>query len=80
MIGVRMFAMTKIQCNTHLSPKFSVREWVPKVMIVEPLTAQRSEQSGLILRSAVDGGITLTFAPVSTRKQWSEYLSVKNGI
>ena len=73
-----MSAMTKIHQNTRLSPKSSVRERVPKVAIIEPLTGRRPEQSGLILRSAGDGGITLTSAPVSTKKRRPEYLSVKN--
>ena len=73
-----MSARTKIHRNTRLSPKSSVRERVPKVAILEPLTARRPEQSGLILRSAGDGRITLTSAPVSTKKRRPEYLSVKN--
>ena len=77
-IGVWMSAMMKIHRNTHLSPKSSVRERVPKVAIVKPLTAQRLEQLGLILQSAVDGEITLTSVPVSTRKRQPEYVSLKN--
>ena len=73
-----MCAMMKIQRNTRLSPKSSVRERVPKVAIIEPLTARRPEQSGLILQSAADGGIMLTSAPVFARKWRLEYLSVKN--
>ena len=73
-----MSAMMKIHRNTHLSPKSSVRERVPKVAIVKPLTARRPKQSGLILQSAVDGLITLTSVPVSTRKRPPEYVSLKN--
>ena len=47
MIGVKILAMTKIQWNTHLSPKSSVRDRVPKVAMGEPLTAQRTELSCL---------------------------------
>ena len=70
--------MTKIQRNTHWSPKSSVRDQVPKVAMGEPLTPWRPEQSCLFIRSVVDGGLTLTFVLVSMRNRRPVVASFKN--
>ena len=44
MIGVEVSAMTKIQQNTRLRSKSSVRDRVPKVAMEDPLTARRPEK------------------------------------
>ena len=47
MMGMWVSAMTKIYQNTQWRPKSNVSERVPKVVIEEPLTAQRPKQSCL---------------------------------
>ena len=60
--------MPKIHRNTHLRPKSSVRDQVPKVAMEDPLTARKPEQFCLLFRSLGEGGTMLTSAPVSMRK------------
>ena len=73
-----MSAMTNIHRNVCHRPRSSVSERVPKVAMAEPLTARRAKQFCLCFRSAVDGGMTLTSAPVSIRKRRLELWSVRN--
>ena len=53
---------------TTASPISKVMDFSPKVEMVDVLTAWRIMEAGLRF-SAVEGGITLTSAPVSTRKR-----------
>ena len=75
MIGVRMSAITKIQRNTHLSPKSKFKDRLPKVAMEDPLTVLRPEQSCLFFHFDGKGGMMLTSAPVSMRKRWPELAS-----
>ena len=77
-MGMRMSAVMKIHQNACRRPKSSIRERVPYIVMGEPLTARSSDKSCLFFQSIVDGGITLTSAPVSIRKWHSELLSVRN--
>ena len=58
-----MSAMINIHRKVRRRPRSRVSERVPYVAMEEPLTARRAKQSCLFLRSALDGGITLTSAP-----------------
>ena len=69
-----MSATMKIHLKTRRRPKSSVIDRVPYVGMGEPLTA-RSPNSCLCFRSAAVGGMTLTSAPVSTRKRRPVFLS-----
>ena len=77
MIGVRMSAIMKIHWNIRRRPKSMVRDLMLYVGIEEPLTAL-SPRSSLCFRSAAVGGMILTSAPVSIRKQRPEILSHRN--
>ena len=61
-------AMIKIQRKVLRKPRLSVSERVPYVAIAVPLTAERAKPSCFLRRSVRVGGMTLTCAPVSTRK------------
>lgn len=67
-----MANLTSAAMNTHLNvllkPKFSVSERCPYVRITVLLTAWSGDVLGFFL-SACDAGITLTSAPVSTKKR-----------
>ena len=73
-IGVWMSATMNIHLKTRRRPKSSVIDRVPYVGMGEPLTA-RSPKSCLCFRSAAVGGMTLTSAPVSTKKRRPVFLS-----
>ena len=51
---------------------------MPKVAMEDPLTARKPERSCLFIRSAREGGTTLTSAPVSIRKRRPELALGKN--
>lgn len=67
-----MANLTSADMNTHLNvllnPKFSVSERCPYVRITVLLTAWSGDVVGFFL-SVCDAGITLTSAPVSTKKR-----------
>ena len=62
-------ATTKTQRKMRRMPRLSVSERVPKVRIGVSLTACRVRMDCGRLRSAEEGGTTLTCAPVSTKKR-----------
>lgn len=69
--------------NDKNSPEYVVKakiqceEQVPKVVIEEPLMAQKPNQSCLCFCSVNEGGMTLTSAPVSMRNRWPELASIR---
>ena len=60
--------MMNAQLNLRLRPKSRVRDLEPYVAMGMLLTASRDRES-LCSRSEGEGGITLTDAPVSTKKR-----------
>ncbi|KAK3890943.1 hypothetical protein Pcinc_005110 [Petrolisthes cinctipes] len=66
---------TSAMVNIHLKRqelKLSGIVWTPYVLMLLPLAAVRGGQFLLERVSVLDGGKTLTSAPVSTRKRRSE--------
>ena len=61
-------AMMKIHGSDRLSPRLSVSEHFPYVVMGVSFTAMSVSLSGERRRSAVEGGMVLTSDPVSTRK------------
>ena len=69
-IGIATSALTKIHLKVHRRPKSRVRDRLPYVVMDVLLAAWRVSSCWHFLSAAV-GVITLTSAPVSTRKRWA---------
>ena len=66
-MGLLTSAITKIHLKVRRSPRLSVRDLVPKVGMGVPLAALRERWSVGNRLSSLEGGMTLTAAPVSTK-------------
>lgn len=75
-MGLLTSAITKIHLKVRLSPRLRVRDLVPKVGMGVPLAALRERWSVASRLSSLEGGTTLTAAPVSTKLVSPLFLSV----
>lgn len=73
-IGVLTCAIVKSQENDLRKPRFNVNEVSPKVSMRDPFAACKLKLAFLAVMPGL-GGMTLTWAPVSTRKRYPEFLS-----